>query len=217
MSDKQCNSDLVPQPNEDSANRLEELSHLKQEVASKADANVQNAEKAQDLENTFSQPVREECPGPTAESGYIRNAYEELEYMEHRHVSQVLERRIAGVHSELRLLDRSMSQLADHVKAGTRTTEFCAIRMLSAQKEILNPLSETNTSQKTSVHLLQGIRVYQRQYLKDPIIANERLGKSDLEIQSDQSHNAPRKRCHNDILQSSVDCSSSQPKKHKEK
>ncbi|XP_063775689.1 uncharacterized protein LOC134911381 [Pseudophryne corroboree] len=153
------------QSSKNTSNRRRESSPIMPDITSTTDADIQNAEKAEEPVTASSPPLREEHQAPTAEQGYwfYRHAYEEQNYMMqmHRHLTEVMEWDFAAVASEMQSLGRRVLKVDDNMRSLSDTMGTYVPRQLACQKVMLNTVSETNISLKTAVDLLEGISVQQ--------------------------------------------------------
>lgn len=196
-----CLLSIVPDQNDDTTDQLYELIGLLEGVRSKQDSEVSSVADVPNDETTpaFHQPVGEDNWSYTAGGTYYpnRNPYEEQYYMQHMHLSSVLERGLTGIHSELCQLSRSVLQLAYGMKDCADTMAFYTTRTLAFQKEMLNIASKTKTSLQTGVHLLQELRAKHSPCLRDTSKANNQDGKPA------RTHESRSKRHHRDVEPSS--------------
>ncbi|XP_056421019.1 uncharacterized protein LOC130361716 [Hyla sarda] len=130
------------------------------------------------------QPVQEEnrkCPAEE-KSHPNKNPYEEWYYMQVMQLSNVLERGLTGISSELNQLSSSVFQLVYGMKECADTMGFYATRMLAFQQEMLNAASKANISLQTGVHLLHELKAKHGPCLLDTCKASNwdgRTGQSD--------------------------------------
>lgn len=200
MTDQESNS-VVPDQNDDTTDQLYELIGLLDRERPTQDSKVSSVADVPKEKTTpaVHRPVGEDNWRYTAEGTYNpnRNPYEEQYYMQHMHLSNVLERGLTGIHSELGQLSRSVLQLAYGMKECADTMAFYTTRTLAFQKEMLNIASKTKTYLQTGVHLLQEPRAKDGPCLRDTSKANIQDGKP---ARTSESRS---KRLHRDVEPSS--------------
>ncbi|XP_077146789.1 uncharacterized protein LOC143808230 [Ranitomeya variabilis] len=183
MSDNQSNS-VVPDKNDDTTNELYELIQFLDEVCPTMDSGGNSAEHDEKNSIFHSAPEDENWTYPEESTNYPNiNPYGAQYHMQHMHLSNVLERGLSGIHSELCQLSRSVLQLAYGMKECADTMGFYTARMLAFQKEMINTTSKTNISLQTGVHLLKELIAKHEPCLADN--SNNQDGKSG---QSDESN-----------------------------
>ncbi|KAM4042490.1 uncharacterized protein ACNLHF_013140 isoform 3-T3 [Anomaloglossus baeobatrachus] len=166
-----------------------------------------------DEKDTVFHPVLEDedwtYPEESNNYRYINgDPYETQYHNQHMHLSNVLERNLTEIHSELCQLSRSVLQLAYGLKECADTMGFYTTRMLAFQQEINNTTSDTNITLKTGVHLLQDLIAKH-----EPCLANynNRDGKSG---RPDEGNS---KRCYRNIQPKSSNANSLRYSKRQKK
>ncbi|XP_069831381.1 uncharacterized protein [Dendropsophus ebraccatus] len=184
MSDQESSSIVLGQSDDDSTD-LYNMSGLLDGVNDSEALSVED-DSCDEHPPVSHQPTEEKMEEHSTEKkNYPKeNPYEQQYYMQHMHLSSVLERGLTAIHSELSLLSRSVLQLVYGIKECADTMGFYTTRMLAFQQEMLNATSKANASLQTGVYLLRQINARHSPCIIDTYRANNQEGKPG---QSDES------------------------------
>ncbi|KAG8581068.1 hypothetical protein GDO81_007542 [Engystomops pustulosus] len=155
MNDPRSNGNVPEQKTDSNTHFYELLEFLG--ASPKKDSEESSVE---DIPRDKDVPLGDQNWSYPAQEPYNPNMYSYAEqyYAQYMHLSNVLERGLSGIHSELSQLSRSVLQLVYGMKECADTMGFYTTRMLAFQKEMLHSSSKTNTSLQTGVHLLQDLK-----------------------------------------------------------